>query len=144
LEIYEYIDTREEYSLISRDTPLISNLNMIENIALIKEVHERLSIEKAENIAKEYLEKIGISDIGLNRLNECNSLEIFYVMFIRALMSKEMNVIIVTPFSLISNLRDIQPIIDSIEILNEGKNILIFDNITNKSHYEGSSCPIVK
>ncbi len=144
MEIYEYIDTREEYSLISRDTPLISNLNMIENIALIKEVHERLSIEKAENIAKEYLEKIGISDIGLNRLNECNSLEIFYVMFIRALMSKEMNVIIVTPFSLISNLRDIQPIIDSIEILNEGKNILIFDNITNKSHYEGSSCPIVK
>ncbi len=60
MEIYEYIDTREEYSLISRDTPLISNLNMIENIALIKEVHERLSIEKAENIAKEYLEKIGI------------------------------------------------------------------------------------
>ncbi len=140
----EYINTVEDYSLISKEAPLISNLNMIENIALIKEVHERLSIAKAENIAKEYLEKIGISRIGLNRLNLCSSLEIFYVMFIRALMSKEMNVIIMTPFSLISNLRDIQPIIDNIEILNESKNILIFDSIINEPHYEGSSCPIVK
>lgn len=144
MEIGQHIDTLEDYSLISKDTPLISNLNMLENIALIKEVHELLSIEKAENIAKESLEKIGLSHIGLNRLNQCSSLEVFYVMFIRALMSRDMNVIITTPFSLISNLRDIQPILDNIEILNTHKNIFIFDNITNKSHYEGSSCPIVK
>lgn len=144
MEIGEYINTLENYSLISKDTPLISNLNMLENIALIKEVHELLSIEKAENTANEYLAKIGLSQIGLKRLNQCTSVEIFYVMFIRALMSKEMNVIIATPFYLISNLRDIQPILDNIEILNENKNIFIFDNITNKSHYEGSSCPIVK
>ena len=117
---------------------------MLENIALIKEVHERLSREKAEEIASDSLEKIALGDVGLKRVNQCNSLEIFYVMFIRALMSKETTVIIATPFSLINNLRDIQPIIDNIEILNESKNIFIFDSITNKSHYEGSSCLIVK
>lgn len=144
MEIGEYIETLQDYSLISKDTPLISNLNMIENIALIKEVHELLSIEKAESIAKESLAKIDIAQIALKRLNQCNSLEIFYVMFIRSLMSKERSVIVVTPFSLINNLRDIQPIVDTIERLNGDKNVFIFDTISNKPHYEGSSCPIVK
>lgn len=117
---------------------------MLENIALIKEVHEQLSIKKAQSIATESLEKIGISHIALKRLNQCSSIEIFYVMFIRAMMSKNINIVILTPFLLISNLADIQSIINNIEILNSDKNIFILDNSTNKIHYKGISCLIVK
>lgn len=117
---------------------------MLENISLIKEVHELLSTEKAQEQASEYLAKIGLSHIGLNRLNQCSAIEVFYVMLIRAFMTKEMNVIIVTPFFLIKNLRDIEAVFENINILNKHKTITVLDNITNESHYRGKMCHIIK
>jgi len=117
---------------------------MLENIALIKEVHELLGREKAEALANEYLQKIGLSHIGLYRLNQCSDVEIFYVMYIRALMSKATDVIITTPFSLISNLRDIEPIIATLKLLGSEKNIFILDSVINELHYKEKSCHIVK
>ena len=133
-----------DYALISKDTPLISNLNMLENIALIKEVHELLSRDEAEKIADTYLAKIGLSNIGLKRLNQCSPSEVFYVMFIRALMSKEKSIIILTPLALMSNLSNMQTVIDTLHLLETEKEIFIFDTLTNKSHYEGNPCLIVK
>lgn len=117
---------------------------MLENIALIKEVHELLPTEKAQALALSYLDKIALAQIGLNRQNQCSSLEIFYVMLVRALMTQDINVIIVTPFSLIAKLKDISTIIENIQILNNDKNIYILDNITNEHHYIGTACHIVK
>jgi len=134
---------QKDYSLISAKTPLISNLNMIENIALIKEVHESLATKLAQKEASEYLEKIDIS-IGLNRLNQCTSFEIFCVYLIRALMTKETNVIIVTPFHLIDNLKKINEILMVIEKLEINKNIFILDTLSNETHYKGCLCNIVK
>ncbi|MDA3909557.1 MAG: hypothetical protein PF437_10780 [Sulfurimonas sp.] len=117
---------------------------MLENIALIKEVHEHMPTKKAQEEAKESLKKIELENIGLNRLNQCNSYEVFCVCFIRALMTKESDVIIVTPFHLIDNLRNIKTIISIVEKLQVKKNILILDTISNEIHYKDSSCNIVK
>lgn len=117
---------------------------MLENIALIKEVHEHMPTKEAQEQAKEYLKKIELENIGLNRLNQCNTYEVFCVSLIRALMTKEMDVIIVSPFHLIDNLRDINTVITTIEKLEVKKNILILDTLSNEIHYKGSSCNIVK
>ena len=117
---------------------------MLENIALIKEVHEFLPTPIAQKEASEYLNKIDLQDIGLNRLTQCSSLEIFSVSLIRALMTKEMDVIIVAPFHLVNNLRDINTILTTIEKLGNKKNILILDTISNETHYKGCLCNIVK
>jgi ABC-type lipopolysaccharide export system ATPase subunit len=117
---------------------------MLENIALIKEVHEFLPTSLAQKEASEYLKKLEVETIGLNRLNQCSSLEIFSVSLIRALMTKEMNVIIITPFHLVDNLRDIETILTIIKKLQSSKNILLLDTISNETHYKGSSCNIVK
>ncbi|MFT7005399.1 MAG: ABC-type lipopolysaccharide export system ATPase subunit [Sulfurimonas sp.] len=117
---------------------------MLENIALIKEVHNNLATPIAQKEAGEYLDKLGLLDISLNRINQCNSMDIFHVCLIRALMTKETNIIIVTPFHLIDNLRDISTLVSSIETLDIKKNILIIDTISNKTHYKGSSCNIVE
>ncbi|EHP29489.1 hypothetical protein SMGD1_0963 [Sulfurimonas gotlandica GD1] len=117
---------------------------MLENIALIKEVHEHLPTKEAQEQAKELLEKIDLGNIALYRLNQCDSFEIFCVSLIRALMTKEMNVIIVSPFHLVDNLRDIDIILTTITKLETEKNILILDTISNETHYKGSSCNIVK
>ena len=142
--MHQFLKTQDDFSLISKATPLISNLNMLENIALIKEVHELISIDEAEEIANKALSKIGLSNIGLFRLNQCSSMDVFYVMLIRALMTKEMNVIIVTPFALIKNIRNIKKVIDNINILNSEKTIYLLDDIANETHYKGCSCHIVK
>jgi len=65
-------------------------------------------------------------------------------MFIRALMSKEKSIIILTPLALMSNLSNMQTVIDTLHLLETEKEIFIFDTLTNKSHYEGNPCLIVK
>lgn len=117
---------------------------MLENIALIKEVHEFMQTSLAQEEALNYLSKIDLQNIGKNRLSQCSSLEIFYTSFIRALMTKEMNVIIITPFHLIDNLREIETILSSIDKLDVKKEILILDTISNEAHYEGCLCNITK
>ncbi len=134
---------QSEYTLISIDTPLISNLNMYENIAIIKEFHEHLSINEAEEEASIFLSKIGADNIGKKRVPECDSLEIFYVMFIRSLMTKDMNVIIVSPFSIADNIDDMKAVIHNLSALNNGKSILILDLSSNKLHYEESLCNMI-
>ncbi len=117
---------------------------MVENIALIQEFHQLLSINKAEQIASEYLSKIALTHISQNRLNQCSLLEIFYIMFIRALMTQEMDVIISSPLLLIGELQNMKNVINNLISLNGNKNILILDTKTNEIHYEGCSCHIVK
>jgi len=117
---------------------------MLENIAIIKEVHELKATVDAQEEATQYLKKIHLESIGTNRLTQCSELEIFYIMLIRALMTKEMNAIISAPFSLINNLREVKTLLKNIEILNNGKNILILDINSNESHYIGSSCTIIR
>ena len=140
----EFIKASSDYSLISKETPLISNLNMLENIALIKEFHDGFSIVKAEKDAHKQLDKIDMSHIELRRATECTSTEIFYIMLIRALMTKELNVIIVSPFSLLDNIRDIEVVLKDMNILNTKKNIFLIDDTANAPHYKGYSCNIIK
>jgi len=117
---------------------------MYVNIALIKEVHEHLATPLAQKEASDYLKKIGLDDIGLKRVSECGNLEIFYVMFIRALMSKEMTVIIISPFLITTNVGDMKSIINNLSILNSEKNILILDLDSNKIDYKDCLCNIIE
>jgi ABC-type lipopolysaccharide export system ATPase subunit len=117
---------------------------MLENIALIKEVHEHLETLKAQDIAREMLKKISHEHVALYRVSSCSPTEIFYIQFIRALMMREEKIMIVTPFSLIDNLRNINVIIKNIEILAHKKHILIVDMLSNEIHYQGTACNTVK
>lgn len=118
---------------------------MYENIALIKEFHEHLPTKEAQLQANEYLKKIQLENIGLKRVTQCTEVEIFYVMFIRALMTKEMSLIIASPFSITNSLVDVKTVMDNISTLNsEKKNILILDVKSNEPHYKGSLCNMIK
>lgn len=109
---------------------------MSENIALIKETHEHKKVEDAQNEAYAMLKKIGLGEISLKRISQCNSLEIFYVMLIRALMTKERRIIIVPLFLLTSSFEDIKDIIEKILILNNDKEIYILDLVSNENYYK--------
>ena len=117
---------------------------MLENIAIVKEVHEHMTTPKAQQLANDTLDKINLSRIGLYRAPKCSTMEIFYVMFIRALMTKETTVIIEIPHSVMENLNELQATFDNLNILKMSKNILILDIIDNETYYEGCSCNIIK
>jgi len=132
------------YALISEETPLISNLNILENIALIKEIHEHMPTRKAQTLAQEYLNKIGHEKIGQLRINSCNNAEIFDVMLVRAMMSKE-DTVVILPLSSMDNLKEMQEMLKHIKELSEEKKIVILDIIENEVYYKGcGSCNIVK
>ena len=130
--------------LISSETPLISNLNMIENIALIKEVHENMSLFQAQALAKEYLDKMSLSTISQKRSDSCKNIEIFYVMAIRAMMTQAKSVIIKLPTTLLEDLQDMPKIIENLLKIKEEKEIYIFDFFANKIHYKESQCSMIK
>jgi len=134
----------KNYTLISPETPLISNLSMIENIALIKEVHEFLSTQKAEKIAFEELKRLSLEEIAEKRLIACSPNEILYVMIIRALMMPQKSILLQTPYAIVNNLGDIKTILSNITQLEHIKDIMIIDVITNAHYYEGVTCSIVK
>ena len=117
---------------------------MLENISLIKEANFSMSIKDAQLLAKEFLDKIELSYVGKLRINQCNLFEIFFVLFIRALMTKDRVVIIKLPYRLLYTLADIKMICQKIEILNNNKDILILDTFNNKINYMESICNIIE
>jgi len=117
---------------------------MLENISLIKEVNFDMSIKDAHILANEFLDKIGLSYIGRFRINQCELSEIFFVLLIRALMTKERLVIIKLPYRLLYTLADIKNICQKIEILNNNKDILILDTFNNKINYKETICNIIE
>jgi len=127
----------EHYCLISIDTPLLANLNMIENIALIPEVHKHISVQKAQELAQNCLAKIEKEDISLKRMHQLNEVEIFYVLIARALMDARQTIVIVNPLSILKHVEFLAIAMKNLAILNEEKNIIILENDINRFHYEG-------
>ena len=143
-EIPEYVQTQEDYSLISGDLPLIYNLNILENIAIIKEVHENMSVLEAEQLAEATLQSVGLKSLGVKRAEQCLTNEIFCVMLIRAMMCKENTIIIEYPELLLESLKDIGKMIDIIALLRSAKTIVFLDIKNNENYYKGSICNIIK
>ena len=143
-EITKYLENEQNYSLVSSELPLIYNLNMIENISLIKEVHEHMPIVDAQKLALEYLKRVNLEYIAQKRVNECTVIEIFYVMFIRALMSSERRVMIEVTHSVVDSLSNIEKLLESIALLNRDKDVSILDLQERKNYYKDGRCNIIE
>ncbi len=129
---------------MSSDTPLISNLDICENISLIREVHHRLPIMAARVQAAEQLERIGLIRICEKRPTECTPFEIFYAMVIRAMMSDFSRIYILTPYSFIRRLKEFSEVIGTIGRLEYTQEIFVLDTNKNLYHYEECQCNIIR
>ncbi len=95
---------REHLGLVSPDIPLISNLPVWSNIALIRQYHENMPWEEAKALAVELLERFGMAKIVEQRSHSLNKEELFCVMLMRAAMVREAVVVLDRPFRILSNL----------------------------------------
>ncbi len=88
------------------DVPLISNQDVYMNIALIKEYHENMPRLKAQRLAVDSLEYIGLGHIAHKRNPALSTEERFYVMLLRAAMVKDAMILIDQPFKIIPHLNN--------------------------------------
>jgi len=133
----------EEYAFVSTSTPLLSNLSMIENIALIMQFHEHLSRKKSQKIAYDALKALGLISIAPLRYDACSDKDIFYVQLIRAFVKKGAKIIIDQPFVFLAEENSINFILDALDaLLIPYQQVMIIDLKNQESRYKEISCHI--
>ena len=127
---------KKNLALVSLDVPLISNLDVWVNIALIKQYHESLSADKARALVLSYLTRYGLQDIADKRNPALTNRERFCAMLLRALMVRDSIILIDRPFATVPDVQDDLFIYDALKAVDDSfKECHIFDYIWHKDRY---------
>jgi len=110
---------QQHLGMVSEDVPLISNLEVWINIALIKQYHQNLPREAAEEEVMGYLKRYQLEKLANKRNPALTHKQRFCVMLLRAAMVAEAVVIIDRPFKLLAELHDSFFIYDSLNIIDD-------------------------
>jgi len=130
---------------VSTQTPLLSNLSMLENIILISQVHENINYKKSKEKGLLALESLGIGHIAHYRYVDCSTQEKFYAQLIRANMMKDAKIIMEQPFRLLDEQIKVSFILNALEKLNiDTSRLHILDLQHMQPYYEESHCLIKK
>lgn len=132
------VQEKHRLGLVSLDAPLISNLSVLSNIALIKQYHGGLSVRAAEDIVKTRLKKLHLEDIATKRNPTLLEIQRFCVMVLRAVMVEDAIVVIDRPFKIMPDLDDtsfIRDVLTSVDDLFQECHI--FDYLWNEERYTG-------
>jgi len=129
---------KHRLGLVSLEAPLISNLSVLSNIALIKQYHGRLPVREAEDIAEMLLKKLQLEGISGKRNPVLEEEQRFCVMVLRAVMVENANLIIDRPFKIMPDLDDTRFIRDVLASVDElFRECHIFDYLWNEKRYTG-------
>lgn len=121
---------------VSLDAPLISNLNVINNITLIPQYHRNMPLKQAETIADELLERFGMGSIANKKIINLSPEELFCVMLLRAAMIEDAVLVLDRPFSILTNIMEDQFIMDSLQSIDDlFTETYIYDCIWRRSRY---------
>ncbi len=127
---------KKNLGLVSLDVPLISNLDVSVNIALIKQYHENLSADMAQRLVLSYLTKYSLADISHKRNPALTNRERFCAMLLRAAMVRDSIVVIDRPFTIIPDVQDDRFIYDALKVVDDSfKECHIFDYLWSKDRY---------
>ena len=127
---------KQHLGLVSVDIPLISNLEVWLNIALIKQFHQNMIHSEARDLVLQYLKRYGKEDIADKRNPALTHKERFYTMLLRAVMVSDSVVVIDRPFQILPYLDNADFIIDALKIVADSfVESYIFDYLSNGPRY---------
>ena len=106
---------KHRLGLVSLYAPLISNLNIWNNIALIPQYHQNISQVEARDLVNDLLCRAGMESISEKRNSSLTTEERFCAMLLRALMVRDAVVVLDRPFSILTDLRDGNFIMDTLQ-----------------------------
>lgn len=134
-----------ENTFVSSNIPLLSNLSMLENIALVLQVHEHLSRKQAHQEVYHALNALGLEKIAMLRYEACSDKEIFLVQLIRACIKKDVRIIIEQPFLLLGDEFNLDFVFNALDTLNIAcERVLVVDLIHQKNYYQEDRCHIIE
>ena len=99
-------DHKSHLGLVSLEVPLISNLPVWSNIALIRQYHENMPWEEAKRLVLDLLQRFDMAETAEKRNSSLTAEERFCIMLIRAAMVRDAVVVLDRPFRIFPNLRD--------------------------------------
>ena len=108
-------DNPQQAAPVSVDVPLISNQNVLMNIALIKQYHENMSLAKVEPIVFSALRRLNLEKIAYKRNPDLNDEERFFAMLLRAAMVRNALVVIDRPFKIVPHMKNIDYILQALK-----------------------------
>ena len=91
---------------MSLEAPLISNLAIWSNIALIRQYHQNMPKLEARAFTEDLLRRLGMVSIAEKRNPALTTEERFCAMLLRASMVRDAILVLDRPFSILTNLRD--------------------------------------
>ena len=115
----EYIKQGCNFALVSEATPLLRDLNVIENIALILEYHDKISIKKAQSCVNDLLKRCGADILRYKKVYELDKKDTIVIKYIRAYMSSLEIILIDRPFSMLDKMEDMKSIFELNEVLDD-------------------------
>ena len=99
-------DRKSNLGLVSLEVPLISNLPVWSNIALIRQYHENMPWEEAKTLVLDLLQRFGMAATAEKRNPSLTAEERFCIMLIRAAMVRDAVVVLDRPFRIFPDLPD--------------------------------------
>ena len=106
-------------SLVSAEVPLISNLDVCRNIALIYQYHRDASKKYALDFVRQCLQRFGLERIAHKKNPELSNEERFYVMLLRAAMIERAVIAIDCPFRMLLYNNDRDFIYEALEKIDD-------------------------
>jgi ABC-type sugar transport system ATPase subunit len=130
-------DHKLHLGLVSLEVPLISNLPVWSNIALIRQYHENMPWEEAKTLALDLLQRFGMAATAEKRNPSLTAEERFCIMLIRAAMVRDAVVVLDRPFRILPDLPDGRFFTDSLRKVDDLiAEVYIFDYNWEKDRYE--------
>jgi ABC-type lipoprotein export system ATPase subunit len=129
-------NNKAHLGMVALDAPLISNLEVWANIALVRQYHRNSSGRDAEQEVTQYLRRFHLESIKNKRNSALTDKERFCVMLIRAAMVDQAVVVIDRPAKIMPDMENSQFIYDALEKIDDLFNeCYIFDYIWHKDRY---------
>lgn len=123
--------------LVSLEVPLISNLPVWSNIALIRQYHENMPWEEVRALAVGLLKRFDLAGISEKRNPALKMEELFCVMLIRAAMVRDAVVVLDRPFRILPDLQNGRFFTDALRKIDDLiAEAHIFDYNWEKGRYE--------
>jgi hypothetical protein len=122
---------------VAADVPLISNLDILGNLALIKQYREDLPKLEAESLVLSYLRRFDLERIAFRRNPALTAEERFCAMLVRAVLVPEACVVIDRPLKIVPDLQDNRFFRDMLtKVSDSWSSCVIIDYPWNRERYE--------
>lgn len=129
---------KSRLGLVSLEAPLIANLAVWSNIALIRQYHENMSRHEARALSEDLLRRLGMTSIADKRNPTLKTEERFCAMLIRASTVRDAILVLDRPYSILTNVRDGRFIMENLRKLDDLiAETHIFDYSWHKGRYGG-------